>query len=154
MDFAPEARDRWEEFYLADWHDTPGHVIGALAGRGSAQTARLALTYALADGRDAIGLEHLEAAIAVWDYSRATVEYLFGSDAPVTGMPKTVLDAARAAGGTLSWIDAHELLGKRKGAVEAAAGELHRRGLVTIERRTGPGPGRPKRCIVLVEAQA
>jgi hypothetical protein len=39
---------------------------------------RLSLIYALSEGADAIGARHMMAALAVWEYSERSVEYLFG----------------------------------------------------------------------------
>ncbi len=56
------ARDRWcRTVYPKLEREIPG-LVGALTGRASAHTMRLALLYALLDKSEHIRLEHLEAA--------------------------------------------------------------------------------------------
>lgn len=52
---------------------------GAVTARAEAQVVRLALIYALLDGADSIGRDHLLAALAVWQYTDATAGYVFGA---------------------------------------------------------------------------
>ena len=47
----------------------PAGIAGALCARAEAHTIRLALLYALADGDRQINTEHLQAALALWDYA-------------------------------------------------------------------------------------
>jgi hypothetical protein len=87
---ADACAERWEkEYYPMLRDDLPG-LGGALLARGQAIVLRLALMYFLfdrptqaqAEGREsepAIRLEHLEAAMAVWDYCTRSVETIFGS---------------------------------------------------------------------------
>ena len=58
--------------------DDPGGLVGALIARAEPQVLRLSLTYTLADGAEAIDIPHLEAAWAVWQYCRDSVQHLFG----------------------------------------------------------------------------
>jgi hypothetical protein len=57
--------------------DRPG-LAGAITGRASPITLRLALIYALMDRSSVIRPEHLEAALAVWDYAEASIRSIFG----------------------------------------------------------------------------
>jgi hypothetical protein len=50
-------------------------MVQALKSRFRPQVRRLAVIYAVADQCDMIDVPHLEAALAVWDYSVQTVEY-------------------------------------------------------------------------------
>ena len=59
-------------------------VTGALTARAEAHTMRLALIYALLDGAISIKVEHLDAALAVWDYAARSAEWAFGD---ATGVP-------------------------------------------------------------------
>lgn len=59
-------------------------LAGNLTSRAEAHVVRLALLYALLDGKREIGLAHLEAGLAVWNYAEATAYRLFGS---ATGDP-------------------------------------------------------------------
>ena len=59
-------------------------VVGGLLARAEAHLLRLALIYALVDGSATIGLSHLDAALALWDYAAASVAWIFGD---LTGDP-------------------------------------------------------------------
>jgi hypothetical protein len=120
-----DAREVWEQAYQALSQGKPG-LLGAILGRAEAQTVRLALIYALLDGRDQIGVEHLNAALAVWSYCEASAVYIFGGIA--TGKTEDVIAAAlRQAGDTgMTRTEIRDLFGRhRKGhEIEAALAAL------------------------------
>jgi hypothetical protein len=104
--------------------DVPEGYIARMVARAAPQVMRLALVYCLLDGEASITAEHLNAAAAVWDYSLASVQYIFGE----AGEPDLdVLAAAvRQAGEAgLSVRDLHALFGRHRTAAEL--GELARR---------------------------
>ena len=74
--FTAEARRQWEMCYPSLSLDRPG-LVGAVTSRAEAQTIRLALLYALLDGADSIGEEHLGAGLAFWHYAEASARCLF-----------------------------------------------------------------------------
>lgn len=69
----------------AAWHSTyeelssgrPG-LFGAITARAEAQVLRLSVLYAALDRAEAIGLPHLKAALAVWEYCESSARYIFG----------------------------------------------------------------------------
>ena len=63
--FSDAARERCTGIYQQLSTARPG-LVGAATARAEAHTARLALIYALLDLSEHIGLEHLEATLAVW----------------------------------------------------------------------------------------
>lgn len=67
----------WEDWYSALPDEETG-PIGAITDRAETQVNRFSLIFALTDGSSVIEAEHLFAAIAVWDYSRRCVEYIWG----------------------------------------------------------------------------
>jgi 5S rRNA maturation endonuclease (ribonuclease M5) len=73
-----ETEELWAEEYkrLSTRGDS---IIDALLSRAEAHVMRLSLLYALLDGAKEIRKEHLKAALAVWDYSEASVKYVFGN---------------------------------------------------------------------------
>lgn len=75
--FDPHARERWiaayEELSLGE-----AGLTGAATARAEAHAVRLALIYALLDCSEVIQLEHLEAALAFWNYSAASARWVFG----------------------------------------------------------------------------
>ena len=73
-----EAKRFWHGAYLQISKDRPG-ASGDITARGEAHCLRLALVYALLDGADSIGVEHLWAALALWQYAQDSALYIFGS---------------------------------------------------------------------------
>src|SRR5262249_48216784 len=71
------ARELWCAVYSALSEGKAG-LFGAVVARGEAQTVRLAMIYALLDGKQAIDVPHLEAALAFWEYAEASAERIFG----------------------------------------------------------------------------
>jgi hypothetical protein len=63
------ARELWHHAYTQLALPQPGEIANAICARAEAHTIRLALLYALADGERKITTEHLNAALALWDYA-------------------------------------------------------------------------------------
>lgn len=80
----------WVRIYGDLASDDPG-AVGQLLSRAEAMIQRIAALYALLDAAPAIGVPHLEAALALWDYARDSVRHVFAPaarDAPgVTTRP-------------------------------------------------------------------
>jgi hypothetical protein len=72
-----DATEMWNVAYPELERDRPG-LAGAITARASPITLRFALIYALLDRSRVIRPEHLEAALAVWDYAEASVLSIFG----------------------------------------------------------------------------
>jgi hypothetical protein len=75
-EFNEEAKALWKEVYSELSADKPG-MLGKITARAEAQVVRLALLYALLDCSKEITVEHLRAALAVWEYSEASCRYIF-----------------------------------------------------------------------------
>jgi hypothetical protein len=71
------ASQLWHNCYPALSHLRPG-LRGAATSRAEAQVLRLSAIYAALDSTSVIGLPHLHAALAVWDYCYASASLLFG----------------------------------------------------------------------------
>ena len=71
-------------------------LIGELLARGPAQVLRLSLIYALLDGQDRIGLVHLRASLALWEYVERTVRYVFEAKVGIRTGDKVVDTIDRA----------------------------------------------------------
>ena len=81
MKRSPEAASLWRELYPLLAQERPG-LYGAMTSRGEGQTLRLSMVYALIDGVPIIGVDHLQAAYAVWRYCEESARLIFGeSDA-------------------------------------------------------------------------
>jgi len=72
-----ETRGLWKEKYEGLTEERSG-LLGAVTARGAAQVTRLSVIYALLDRAHVIGVEHLLAALAVWDYAEESARYIFG----------------------------------------------------------------------------
>jgi hypothetical protein len=73
----PAAREQWIAIYPQLSAGQPG-LAGAATARAEAHVIRLALIYALLDYSDTIAFEHLQAALAVWQYSADSAAWIFG----------------------------------------------------------------------------
>jgi hypothetical protein len=71
-----EAEEFWDKTYRELTKELSG-VYGAMTSRAEAQILRLSMIYALADKSVEIAPDHLKAALAVWNYARDSVRYLF-----------------------------------------------------------------------------
>ncbi len=80
VDMDSAAEKYWAELYRSLREDRPG-LAGAITARGPAIMLRLALIYATLDRpkRPVIGIDHLEAAKAIWDYNCESADFLFDS---------------------------------------------------------------------------
>jgi hypothetical protein len=85
VEMTAEAREGCQRAYPELSEGRPG-LLGALTARAEAQTIRLALLYALLNGQSEIGMDHLMAGVAVWEYADASVRYIWG-DALATRSP-------------------------------------------------------------------
>ena len=72
----PEARKIWMSIYPELSEGQPG-LIGAVLSRSEAQVMRLACIYALMNCSRVIRKDDLYAALALWDFSEASVKYIF-----------------------------------------------------------------------------
>lgn len=92
------ARDLWcRTLYSKLEREIPG-LVGAITGRASAHTIRLALLYALLDKSAHIRVEHLEAAAALWQYCEDSVQIIFGE--LLSPEQSQILDFVSAVGPT------------------------------------------------------
>ncbi len=90
------AKDAWRKVYGPLSEGRSG-LFGAVIGRAEAQVVRLAALYGVMDQSYSIEQEHLEAALALWEYAEASARYIFG-DATGDPLADQILEALRAAG--------------------------------------------------------
>ncbi len=76
--FSPSARKMWAAIY-EELSTTPPGLLGAVLARGPAQVRRLAVIYALLDGKSIVTAPHLRAALALWRYAADSAALIFGS---------------------------------------------------------------------------
>lgn len=72
-----KAREFWHKIYAEVSSEGRG-MSGLVCNRAEAQLLRLSMVYALSDGSAEIKFSHLEAALAFWEYCKASAHYLFG----------------------------------------------------------------------------
>jgi Protein of unknown function (DUF3987) len=96
--WSEDARDVWKVVY-GPLSEGKSGMFGAVTGRAEAQTIRLAAIYAALDLSRELRRAHIEAALALWEYSEESARYIFGN---ATGDPEAdaILDALRGARAT------------------------------------------------------
>ncbi|MDE2572144.1 MAG: hypothetical protein KGM44_06430 [bacterium] len=139
----PDADASWAVWYHRNAGIERGGLLGAVLGRPEAQVLRLALIYALADGVYQIGVAHLLAARAVWEYAAAGAAHLLGA---MVGNPKADRLLAELRAIYPAGLDGRQIddLLHGRGAEQARA-ELVRGNLA--EEETVETGGRPRRII-------
>ena len=96
MQFDEQAADVWINAYHELSAERDG-LAGAILNRSEAHTLRLSMIYALLDGSRVIRLDHLAAAMALFDYAERSTYYIFGA---ASGDPVAdrILEALRTIG--------------------------------------------------------
>jgi hypothetical protein len=138
-----QARDLWHDVYPVLSQVHPGQY-GAATSRAEAQVLRLSAIYAVLDCTPIIGLPHLQAALAVWDYCSRSAALLFGTS---TGdhTADRILEAINASpGGFLSRSQMSALFHGHLSSsrIEAALEQLVSVGAI-FQSSTQPSGGRP-----------
>jgi hypothetical protein len=137
----PAARELWHDAYRQLAQPIPG-VLGQITARAEAHVIRLALLYALADGKQQIGPQHLQAALSLHDYAaRSTAWALNGATGqPLAEQIHTALQA-NPTGLTRSQISDTLKHNQPAGEIDHALHALHAAGRATVTQiATG---GRP-----------
>lgn len=139
-----EAEALWSKVYPKLEQEIPG-LSGSILARGAAQVLRLSLLYCLSDHEEAelahpaIREPHLLAALGVWDYCKASVQYIFGDAIgdPVADRLLRLLKTGPQTGN-----DLYEAMGKHGGdrdQKERALELLSRLGLAHTIKIPTPG---------------
>jgi hypothetical protein len=79
LDFADEFWNEWDKVYLDLTRDRPDTKAEEATARAVPQVLRLAMLYALFDTAEKIGVDHLDAALALWYYCEASARWLFSN---------------------------------------------------------------------------
>lgn len=134
VSMAPDTAERWEAVYGPLSEGKPG-LTGALIARGEAQVVRLASIYALLDQSTLILPEHLQAALALWNYAEASVKFIFGN---ALGDPVAdqIISALKFATNGLTRTEISNHFGRhvKSGRIVAALDLLYRHNLVRVEQ--------------------
>jgi hypothetical protein len=134
------ARTRWAAIYEELSEGKPG-LLGHVTARAEAQVLRLSCLYALLDQSPIVKVEHLNAALAVWQFCAASAAYIFG-DALGDAVADEILQMLRASapeGKTRTDISNAFGRHQRSAAIQQALAGLLRHQLVTFEREETDG---------------
>jgi len=114
-----KANAYWAEIYPMLSEGQPG-LLGSVTSRSEAQVMRLATLYALLDCCDYIQRQHLEAALAFWQYCEDSARYVFGNQ---TGdkMADKIFTALLAAEDGLTRTEVRDLFNRNAKASEIDA---------------------------------
>lgn len=134
------------------WHSVYGDLTSARSGvfgnvttRAEAQTLRLSILYALLDESDCIEVDHLKAALAVWNYCEASARWAFGASLgnPIADELLIALRQVKPDG--MSSTEISEFFSRNRNAsqLREACGLLQRYKLARSEKAKRSGPGRP-----------
>ncbi len=136
------ARDRWVTIYPDLSQDHPG-LVGCVVNRAEALTMRLAMTYALLDASSTIRDDHLQAALAMWDYCQKSAEYVFAGREG-DGMGQRILEALEE--GPLYLADVHKLFSNHatKQQIQDSLSELVASGKIVVEKEATGGRSKIK----------
>lgn len=148
LKLSAEAGAVWDAAYPTLERAKPGEY-GLAVARGSDQVMKLSLIFALVDGATEIGVGHLRAGRAVWDYCDRSAWAIFGNHADNTPFPPqeeplwlTVLNQIGRSPG-LSKSDL--LRANRRNTADEIAGALaylETHGLAHPQEDDAEGPGR------------
>lgn len=136
------ARTIWHAVYPQLSEGKPG-LLGSVTTRAEAQVLRLSSIYALLDTSATVRPEHLQAALAVWQYCEASARFIFG-DALGDATADEILRALRnqSQGMTRTQLTEHFTRNKPAPEISRALGVLQEYGLARMEREEQEGPGR------------
>lgn len=146
---SPEAAEGWRRVYPALTEVRPG-LFGAVTSRAEAQVLRLSLLYALLDRSPVIRLQHLRAALGVWEHAEASARYIFG-DATGDPVADEILEALRRSPDGLTRTQVRDLFQRNAPgySIDRAIATLLELGLVEQRQEAGQR-GRPATKLVVV----
>jgi len=134
------AQGLWREIYEVLAVGKPG-LLGAITARAEAQVLRLSCLYALLDNSNTVDVDHVLAALALWDYCAASARYLFGAEMgdPLAESIRLKLQDAGDKG--ISRNDLHNSFSRHvlSATVNKALQKLHHQGLARCASRKGRG---------------
>jgi hypothetical protein len=82
INFDERSFEVWDDFYIQNETEAEntGGVLGGVIARGKAHVLRLSMIYAIIDGSATILPQHIDSAIAVWEYCKASAAWAFGDN--------------------------------------------------------------------------
>jgi hypothetical protein len=123
--FDAEAAEMWSIVY-EQLGDIPGGTVGAILSRAEPHVRRIAMIYAALDRSAMIKAEHLEAALEIWRYSAASVQWIFGgTDSGESVQSKTADKIAKFIDSKPEGCSRREIGHHLGGAIKAPEVEYH-----------------------------
>jgi Protein of unknown function (DUF3987) len=142
FEFSEAAYKVWDRLYPTLSAERPG-LLGSMLARSEAQVSRVAFVYAALDCSRTVEPAHLLAAVALWEYCEASVEYIFGAK---LGDPAAdaILAALREHKDGLTRTDISNLFARNQSAdrIERALDALLRANLVERQPKSSHTPER------------
>ena len=137
--FTAAARVAWWDAYVHLSAPKTG-MVGGLLARAEAHVLRLSLIYALIDGESSIGVEHLRAGLALWEYCADAVQFCF-SDATGDPLAEAISAALCRAPQGMTRTEIRDLLGRNRpgAAIDEALAALGTAGRARTERTATAG---------------
>ena len=126
-----DARQLWFEVYPELSEGGTG-LLGAVTSRAEAHVTRLSCLYALMDKSPVVRVEHLRAALAVWEYSLASARFIFGNLLGDETADEILMALKRQPQG-MTRTQINDLFKRNKSSAEIsrALGVLHEHGLAS-----------------------
>lgn len=123
-----EIEDAWRKVYSELNCERYG-LLGAMCARATPQVLRLAMMYALLDQTTSIQKVHLEAALAILEYTESSCQYIFGDSLGDPVVDK-ILSALRQAPNGLTRTEIRDLFNRNMsaGKIDVALEQLQREG--------------------------
>ncbi len=142
--FHAGAKKHWTTSYKEMSERSMDGVTGALTARAEAHSMRLALIYALLDGARSIQIEHLKAALALWDYAARSAVWALG-DATGDPFAEQIHRHMQDNPGGLTLTQLHGLMHNNRTAAEIkeALEALEKAGRAECRKKKNPKGGRP-----------
>src|SRR5271166_2368758 len=77
--WSEEAKEGWSKFYKSIKPGSQG-IVGSIIARAHAHVLRLTMLYAVLDNSTLMEPQHLQAAIAFWEYCKRSAQWAFGEN--------------------------------------------------------------------------
>lgn len=150
FEFDDQAGGIWDVIYRPLSAGKAG-LLGAVTSRAETQVLRLCVLYAALDALPVIGLDHLLAALAVWDFCERSARYIFG-EATGDDVADAIEEALRAVyPGFLTRTEIRDQFGRNlsAGRLPRALALLGREGRAQmVPVKTGGRPAEHWQCIL------
>jgi hypothetical protein len=145
----PAFSQAWDDVYrVIESQPDGGPMFGNLSARATAHLIRLALVYALLDRSAQLEERHLHSALAVWEYSEATLAHVWGVTLGDRRLDRLAAAVAEAGSAGLPRTEVSRLFSNNltKEDVAGLIARLVELGLATDQRQ--PTRGAPRQVLV------